>query len=202
MKKAEKKQPLQDRSKQTVKSILEASTRILGKDGISGLNTNRIAEVAGVSIGSIYQFFKNKESILETLLTSVLDRNLEEIMKILDDETVEKDIRRFFEKLVEGVFTNFDHRGTLTTALLENAPQLVGVKRFQKIDEKIIPILLKTMKERGIKIRSQDPEMALFIISQALRGVVSMAYLRKFSAEEKTRVKRELVELCVRYMEV
>ena len=50
-----------------VDTILEATTRILKKLGYSGTNTNLIAEVAGVSVGSVYQYFPNKESIIATL---------------------------------------------------------------------------------------------------------------------------------------
>lgn len=200
MEKNQKKQPLQSRSKETVNSILEAATRILKRDGITNLNTNRIAEVAGVSVGSIYQFFKNKESILEELLTSTLDKNLEDLMKILDQGDG-KSLRPFFDKLVDGIYLNFDKRGAITTALLEHAPQLIGVKRFRKIDERLIPILLEKMKSRGVKIRSRDPETAIFVILQSIRGVVSMSYTRPYSDDERRRVKRELVDLCTRYME-
>ena len=50
-----RKQPRQERAKATVDSILEATARILVKSGMEGLNTNAVAEAAGVSIGSLYQ---------------------------------------------------------------------------------------------------------------------------------------------------
>lgn len=61
------KTPRQARSQGMVDTILEAATRVLAKRGYSGTNTNLIAEVAGVSVGSIYQYFPNKESIVATL---------------------------------------------------------------------------------------------------------------------------------------
>ncbi len=59
-----KKLPKQDRSRATVEAIVEATARILGSEGRQRLSTNRIAEVAGVSVGSLYQYFPNKESLL------------------------------------------------------------------------------------------------------------------------------------------
>jgi len=200
-KKATKKQPLQERSKQTVKTILEAATRVLTREGITGLNTNRVSEVAGVSVGSIYQFFKNKESILEELITLSLDQNLAEFMKILDAGPVKDGLRPFFEKLVETIFINFEKRGLITSTLLEHAPQLIGLKRFQKVDEKLIPLFIAKLTESGIQIRSKDPETAFFILLQTVRSVVSVTFARRSNPDTQARVKRELVDLCVRYLE-
>jgi AcrR family transcriptional regulator len=58
----------QQRSQATVDTILEAAARILAKDSLDGFNTNRVAEVAGISIGSLYQYFPNKEALIAALL--------------------------------------------------------------------------------------------------------------------------------------
>jgi AcrR family transcriptional regulator len=65
-----RKMPGQARSQETVSVILEASARILESDGLRGLNTNAIATKAGVSIGSLYQYFPNKDAIVLALIGS------------------------------------------------------------------------------------------------------------------------------------
>lgn len=60
-----KKRPKQDRARATVEAIIEATTRILEADGLEALTTNRVAEVAGVSIGSLYQYFPNKQALID-----------------------------------------------------------------------------------------------------------------------------------------
>jgi AcrR family transcriptional regulator len=65
-----RKVPAQARSQETVTVILEASARILESDGLRGFNTNAIAERAGVSVGSLYQYFPNKDAILLALIGS------------------------------------------------------------------------------------------------------------------------------------
>src|SRR5271168_2652544 len=65
-----RKAPAQERSRETVDVILEASARILESDGLRGFNTNAIAAKAGVSIGSLYQYFPNKDSIVLALIGS------------------------------------------------------------------------------------------------------------------------------------
>ncbi len=63
-----RKMPGQARSQETVSVVLEASARILESDGLRGFNTNAIAAKAGVSIGSLYQYFPNKDAIVLALI--------------------------------------------------------------------------------------------------------------------------------------
>ncbi len=72
--KALKRRAKQARSKATVEAIVEASAQILSRDGVAGLNTNAIAKRAGVSVGSVYEYFSNKREIVDLLL----DRHLSE----------------------------------------------------------------------------------------------------------------------------
>ncbi len=62
-----RKKPKQSRSQATVNACLEATARILEQEGLQALTTNRVAEVAGVSVGSLYQYFPNKSSLLMAL---------------------------------------------------------------------------------------------------------------------------------------
>ncbi|NDC64692.1 MAG: TetR/AcrR family transcriptional regulator, partial [Planctomycetia bacterium] len=63
-----RKAPQQDRSRALVEWIVEGATRILAADGLAGLTTNRVAEVAGISIGSLYQYFPNKDAIVVAII--------------------------------------------------------------------------------------------------------------------------------------
>lgn len=60
--------PTQQRSVHNVQAIIDAAIHILGTEGNLGFNTNRIAEAAGVSIGSLYQYFANKEMIASAIV--------------------------------------------------------------------------------------------------------------------------------------
>lgn len=63
-----RKQPRQARSRATVEVILAAATRVLARESLAGFNTNRVAEVAGISVGSFYQYFPNKEALMAALI--------------------------------------------------------------------------------------------------------------------------------------
>ncbi len=64
-----RKRPAQARSVALVEAILEAAAGILETSGLAALTTNEVAERAGVSIGSLYQYFPNKDAILASLIT-------------------------------------------------------------------------------------------------------------------------------------
>jgi AcrR family transcriptional regulator len=69
-----RKEPTQARSQATVQTILAAAARVLAKESLAGFNTNRIAEIAGVSVGSLYQYFPNKAALVVALIEREQDR--------------------------------------------------------------------------------------------------------------------------------
>ena len=62
-----RRKPNQERAKLTVDAMLDAAIKLLKRDGVSSITTNRIAETAGVSIGSVYQYFPNKNALFVAL---------------------------------------------------------------------------------------------------------------------------------------
>jgi AcrR family transcriptional regulator len=64
----QRKQPLQARSQATMEAIVEAAAQLISARGLDGFNTNAVAERAGVSIGSLYQYFPNKDAIMVALI--------------------------------------------------------------------------------------------------------------------------------------
>jgi AcrR family transcriptional regulator len=79
------KQPQQARSEELVATILEAAVRVLEQEGASRFTTARVAEKAGVSVGSLYQYFPNKASILFRLQSDEWRQTIELLRRILED---------------------------------------------------------------------------------------------------------------------
>src|SRR5246127_2557699 len=79
-----RKMPKQQRSKETVDVILTATARILVKDGFDRASTNRIADAAGVSIGSLYQYFPSKEALVAALVEQHTSKMTHEIVGALE----------------------------------------------------------------------------------------------------------------------
>jgi AcrR family transcriptional regulator len=99
---APRRQPAQRRSKQTVEAVLDAVLRVSKRDGIEAVTTNRIAEVAGVSVGSIYQYFPDKRAIFGALHA----RHVEAISRVIEGALVEhaaSSLEDFVRALVEAL---------------------------------------------------------------------------------------------------
>src|SRR5690348_14776242 len=80
-----RKEASQARSRATVAALIEATARILVREGFDRASTNRIAEVAGVSVGSLYQYFPSKEA----LVAAVVERHQEELMQLVRSEVAQ-----------------------------------------------------------------------------------------------------------------
>ncbi len=85
---ASRKKPKQGRSKTLVSAILEAAIQVLTKEGIRRFTTARVAERAGISVGSLYQYFPNKASVLFQLQVNEWTKTQQLIQNILEDSAI------------------------------------------------------------------------------------------------------------------
>jgi AcrR family transcriptional regulator len=117
-----RKQPTQDRAAHTRQRILDAAAHIFGEYGYSAGTTNRIAECAEVSIGSLYQYFPNKDAILHALMDAHVDAGAELLGKRLADglpEQLDEALRVF----VRATIDNHRDNPRLHRVLFEEAPR-------------------------------------------------------------------------------
>ena len=77
--------PLQNRAAATVDFILEATARIIDQAGNASLTTNHIARRAGISVGTLYRYFSNKQSILDALVEREMRRSADQMLAFLED---------------------------------------------------------------------------------------------------------------------
>ena len=83
--KLHRRRPKQRRAQQTVDAVLDAVIRLLKREGFGAVTTNRIAEVAGVSIGSVYQYFADKQAIFVALH----QRHIDQIDRMVETKLIE-----------------------------------------------------------------------------------------------------------------
>src|ERR1700721_3167704 len=94
--------PRQDRAQVTVEAMLDAAIRLLKRSGVSYITTNRIAETAGVSIGSVYQYFPNKRAIFIALH----ERHINQVDFVMQRRIMESEnatLEALITSLIEGV---------------------------------------------------------------------------------------------------
>jgi AcrR family transcriptional regulator len=100
-----RKRPTQPRSRATFEAVLSAAAHILKTDGLAGFNTNAVAEKAGVSIGSLYQYFPSKHAILLALMERWMEAFTQEMTATIDampGESVAEDIKLLLRKGLSG----------------------------------------------------------------------------------------------------
>lgn len=117
---APRKKPLQARSSQLVQDILKAAIRVLEKEGAARFTTIRVAEAAGVSVGSLYQYFPNKQSILYRLQVEEWAQTGRMIDEILGDTS--RPPRARLRAMVRAFFVSECEEAPLRKALDATAP--------------------------------------------------------------------------------
>jgi AcrR family transcriptional regulator len=115
-----RKTPQQARSNQLVEAVLDAAVQVLTKEGARRFTTARVAERAGVSVGSLYQYFPNKAAILFRLQSDEWQRTSSLLRGILEDTTTSPDTR--LRRLVHAFIQSECEEAAIRTALSDAAP--------------------------------------------------------------------------------
>ena len=193
-----RRQPRQRRALETVAAVLEAAVRILKREGVDGLTTNRIADVAGVSIGSVYQYFPDKGAIFSALhrqhvaavdrlvaaqLTLHAASPLEDLMRSLIGAMVE--VHAADPELCELLMTEVPHR---PDGGEDFARRLHGAFR--------LAIAARTRKKK--KMRSL--EKTVFTVTQLVDALSHGAALRRPPGVSLEEAKEEAVRAVMAYL--
>lgn len=192
-----RKEPKQGRSKETVDAIFTAVTHILDSEGADHLTTNKIAEKAGVSVGSLYQYFKNKESIFEGILHKLIDNNLTRFEKEFA-KGPPKDVGEIINVFVRAEFENFFKMEKVSRTLLEYAPKVLSPEFFLKNDARIIKFLSEQIEIHKLEIAPKNKKEAFFLCTQAVRITIVMSFLK--TPEERVIILDELIVMLTKYL--
>lgn len=164
-----RKSPRQSRSRATVDALIEATARILVEGGLAGVTTNRIAEVAGVSVGSLYQYFPNKEA----LILAVVDRHLERVSALLSGlaaELADVPLEAAVRATIEGLIAAHRLEPALHLALDHQAHHLAS-SQFHEARARITAIIRAWLHARREEIAPQDLDAAAFVLNIAVESV-------------------------------
>ena len=186
-----RRRPTQERASATVEAVIQAAAELFCDLGYDHASTNRIAERAGVSIGSLYQYFANKEAILEALLHEhqrAVHEVVEEAFLVLDDPEVP------FRQGLEGLFTRLvDFHAAdpeLTRVLSAEVPQLAhgsaGTDEFDHYTFRTVEMLrrrpdvaVKNMELSAMLLVSTVESLTRWLAHGAPEGVDSAGYIRE-----------------------
>lgn len=195
-----RKLPKQQRSANLVEAILQATARIFSKQASNSLSTNRIAEVAGVSIGSLYQYFPNKAAIVNQLIEREQTKMHTKILQSLKDPK-DSSIDGAIQKIVDCVVEQFIDQKNLIAKLFVSAFQLEQVDaallRRKHLIKEIEEVLKQHLSE---KVNPERVGSLAFIITNATIGVLSVATIEGFVSLTADELKKELFHLIKGYL--
>jgi AcrR family transcriptional regulator len=197
-----RKSASQARSRLTVNAILEATARIVMKEGYGRASTNKIAAKAGVSIGSLYQYFPSKEA----LIAAVSERHSHEVLQSVRNALV-KVAARPIEEAVRGfVSIAIDaHRinPKLHRVLAEEIPRLGRVERVETINLDAHALIRGYLDAHRDEIDIADLDLAAFICVTVVEALTHAAVLHRpdiLTNERAEQFVDEVTDLVVRYL--
>jgi AcrR family transcriptional regulator len=173
-----RKRPEQDRSRATVDAIMAAAAHVLVRAGYAAFTTNRVAEKAGVSIGSLYQYFPNKESLLGELMKRHLndiEATLEAALQNVETMPLENLIRTAVEQNI----CSHQIDPELHRVLSEEVPLLGHLdwkKDYTKRIEARVRFLLQAKQD---EIAVPDIDLAVYVITRTTEALVHNAVTQR-----------------------
>lgn len=202
-----RKLPQQDRSHMTVEAILEATTHLLTEEGYSKTNTNRIAERAGISIGSLYQYFPNKES----LMAALMEQHSNEIAELVESKLqhlFDAPLETTIPEVVRAVIAAHAINPRLHQVLNEEIPRSERLQQMQNADERIAELLRVYLirwsdspQERlRQRICPQNLEMTVFILCRTLESLCHSAAIEHPSFVSNSQFEQEVSNLLLFYL--
>lgn len=194
-----RKSPVQARSSASVESILEATIQILLRIGKERLTTTRVAQRAGVSVGTLYQYFPNKASLLQAALRSHLESVATAIEETCREETGSS-ISQMMTR-VANTFLEAKMRDLRTSvALYSVGSDVEGWKVAREIGERVNTMIVSTL-ETAREPLNKDPQVIASMI-QAAMGGVSRRLLESSSPEKQyVLLKQELEVMILAYLD-
>ena len=191
-----RRKPGQERSRAMVSAILDGCARVLLEDGYDRASTNRIAKAAGVSVGSLYQYFSNKEAVIAALA----ERHLAEEMQVLAEAlATSKDapLPETADAVIRGLFAahqvNPALHAVLVTALPASLLATVKVRCCEQITE--------VMNARRDELRIEDTELAAFILVEMVDSSLQAATVERQEYLADDRLIEALVEVTLRFIQ-
>lgn len=196
-----RKAPTQERSRATVEAILGAAARVLLATGYDRLSTNRVAAAAGVSIGSLYQYFPSKEAIVAALAERTFLAEYELIEQRLATvalSATEDAVR----ELIDAVVQSHGLEPKLRHAILSQVPRVGALEKKLDVEDKVAKLVKVVLDQRAPELRPMPSEMAAFILVHAVEAVIHAALAKRPSYLESAEFQEELVALVVNYLKL
>ena len=193
-----RKMPIQARSTVTVEAISEATIQVLLTHGAERLTTTRVAARAGVSVGTLYQYYPNKQSLLFAIFEDHMDKVSRAVETACADACY-KPMSEMISRVVEAFVDIKKQRADISIALYKVAPDVGGpalVKQTGQRLRKAIEAMLLTAPD----LKLSPDRFAIDMMLSAMSGAMRSALEAGASPAMFGKLREHLVLLCQSYL--
>jgi AcrR family transcriptional regulator len=196
----ERKLPRQPRAQQTVRAILEATVQILDREGLDAATTTRIAEVAGVSIGSLYQYFSHRDAILNALQDREFERTLTLVERVLADGNLDKEPVETVRSVLRGIAGLYTTCTGLHRVLAIEGLRVAKAERVHAFDLRVIQVVRHFLAATNAPILRTNVDAAAFLVYQSVRATMLAYLLERPPGLDAESLIEELTSLVTGYL--
>lgn len=194
-----RKRPTQARSIETVEAILTAAARVLVKDGYEATTTNKIAARAGVSIGSLYQYFPSKESIVAALV----ERHREAMREVVSTRlgqhqghSIRDNVRAILEAVVDVKLLD----PKLHRVFVEQVPRIGELPAVFDVNQQLASMISLVLESRPEKLRPKNLDLAAYVLVHTVLAVTHAVLVERPESLEDGSLVEELTDLAEAYL--
>jgi AcrR family transcriptional regulator len=194
-----RKKPLQQRSQDTVECILDATARVLCSTGYDRASTNRVALAAGVSVGSLYQYFPSKEA----LVAALVERHVEQMTSLVKGKLAEVSAAPLdvaVRTMIESMFAAHAVDPRLHKVLIEQVPRIGKLERVVGVEREVEVLVAIFLAARKDEIRRSQLEAAAFVVCNVVEAVTHAAVLAELKEPRRGEVAVELTDMVLRFL--
>lgn len=193
----EARHPRQERARQKVELMLEATVRLLEKGSIDTLTTNAVAAKAGVSIGTLYQYFPNKEAILDALADGETEALAGRVMAVVHDDGIITQEQRI-AAVVSAVAAAFGNRRAAHRQVMAHSLS----RSSNRIGALLSGLRSHLAHQRSVGAHT-DPLHAAdaFVLTHAFAGVLRAMTSEGEKAPPQREIEQALARLVARFLE-
>ncbi len=195
-----RKAPVQSRSIQTVEAVVAAASRILAEKKWDGLSMQEVATVAGVSPGTLYQYFPDKHALVAELVERISLREVEFQLERFASLPAGATLIETFDFLIRGTLEFQRREGELMRVLLEALPHLGRHSMLVERVQQLAALIRGLVEEHRAEVMHEDLDLVVHVVVNAVHSLTHDGVLPRPASLDDATLAREIRRLVAGYV--
>jgi AcrR family transcriptional regulator len=194
-----RKSPVQARSVASVDAILKATIQVLLRVGKEGLTTTRVALRAGVSVGTLYQYFPNKKALLQAALKRHL-AEVAEAVELVCRQQEGRTLRQMATALITAFLSAKMRAAKTSIALYSVSSDVDGAKIVKEMGSRVQKAIVRMLRTASDPFTT-DPQLVAAMLQASMSGVIRMLLESSTPEEQFDTLREELIFAACTYLD-